>query len=98
MIQRSDILSIPFLKKSAYTGSFQGMRYRLEKWKPEEAENESLRVAVWNGPYNYDVTKEEEKEYREFSFSEEGILKAVDWLNAEWEGQRDRWRKAQNSW
>ena len=62
MIQRSDILSIPFLKKSAYTGSFQGMRYRLEKWKPEEAENESLRVAVWNGPYNYDVTKEEEKE------------------------------------
>ena len=86
MIKRSDILSIPFLKKSAFTGSYQGMRYRLEKWKTEETEN--LRAVIWNGPYCYDVTKEENKKYREFPFSEEGVCQAVDWMNQEWEQQK----------
>ena len=96
MIQRSDILSIPFLKKSAFTGSYLGMRYRLEKWKSKETE--SLRVAVWCGPYNYDVTEECKKEYGEFPFSEEGIQGAVEWLNRKWEKEKEKWQKAQNNW
>ena len=96
MIQRSDILSIPFLKKSAFTGGYQGMRYRMEKCKNEETE--SLRVVIWNGPYSFDITEESKKEYQEFPFSEEGICRAVDWLNAKWEEQKERWRKAQSSW
>lgn len=31
MIDLYGIVSIPFLKKSAFTGSFRKMRYRLEK-------------------------------------------------------------------
>lgn len=31
MIKPEDILSLEYLKKTEYTGSHQGMRYRLEK-------------------------------------------------------------------
>lgn len=86
MIQRSDILSIPFLKKSPFTGSFQGLRYRLAKIEKEEegASMALLQAAVWGEPYGFTATPEEEKEYREFAFSEEGICEIVDWLNEKW--------------
>lgn len=101
MIQRNDILSIPFLKKSKFTGSFRGMRYRLEKVEVEtepagegtEAKTEAfLRTTFWEGPYSYDATPEEKKEYREFPFSEQGILETVDWLNEMWQQQPERWQ------
>ncbi len=87
MIRRSDILSIPFLKKSPFTGSFQGMRYRLAKMeKEEEGQSKALlRAAVWKEPYSFTATPEEQKEYREFAFSEEGICETVDWLNERWQ-------------
>ena len=96
MIERRDILSIPYFKKAAFTGSFQGMRYRLEKVTEEETEN--LKATIWEGPYNFDVTADEKKESCTFPFSEDGIQKAVDWLNGKWESQQERWRKAVNNW
>lgn len=96
MIKRSDILSIPYFKKAVFTGSYQGMRYRLEKVTGEETEN--LRATIWEAPYNFDVTAEEKKEACEFSFSEEGICQAVEWLNGKWESAPERWRKAMTSW
>ena len=36
MINPKDIASLPFLKKSPYTGSFRGMRYRIQKEVVEE--------------------------------------------------------------
>ncbi len=96
MIQRSDILSIPYLKKAVFTGSYQGMRYRLEKVAGEDSE--CLRAAIWDAPYNFTVTPEEKKEYREFPFSEEGICMVVEWLNECWQREGERWRKAQISW
>lgn len=93
MIQRSDILSIPFLKKSPFTGSFQGIRYRLEKLEKEGAEGEKkicLQAAVWEEPYSFAATPEEQKEYREFAFSEEGICEIVDWLNERWQEKEGR--------
>ena len=71
MIQRHDILSIPFLKKSPFTGSLLGMRYRMERQTKEE-EPEALLVHVWEGPYCFDATPEEKRRSREFSFDEEG--------------------------
>lgn len=96
MIQRSDILSIPYLKKSAFTGSCQGMRYRLEKVVVEEAE--VLRAVIWEGPYCYDISKEEDRESNEFPFSEEGICQAAEWLNERWQQEKERWYKAQSRW
>ena len=39
MIQRDDILSMEYLKKTEFTGCHQGMRYRLEQTQaPEDPE------------------------------------------------------------
>lgn len=96
MIERKDILPMSFLQKSAFTGSYQGMRYRLEKVSGDGGER--LSVCIWPEPYNYAVTPEEQKERREFPFSEEGVVEATGWLNAEWQGQEGRWRKARENW
>ena len=39
MIERKDILTIPYLKKTAFTGSYEGLRFRfsaVEKELPPE--------------------------------------------------------------
>ena len=70
-IEKKDLLPLGFLKKSPYTGSFQGIRYRIEK--QEEGEEKSLLVYTWPEPYAFSHTPEEEKEKKSFSFSEKGL-------------------------
>lgn len=70
-IEKKDLLPLGFLKKSPYTGSFQGIRYRIEK--QEEGECKSLLVYTWPEPYAFSHTPEEEKEKKSFSFSEKGL-------------------------
>ena len=55
MIQRDDILSMEYLKKTEFTGCHQGMRYRLEQTQaPEDPEGgKKLMVTVWPEPFNY---------------------------------------------
>ncbi len=79
MISRDDILSMEFLKKSEYTGSHQGMRYRLEKLEVEE--ETKLKATVWPEPYNYFATPETDKTSHLFSFDEDGVGDAVAWMN-----------------
>ncbi|MDD3369601.1 MAG: GNAT family acetyltransferase [Lachnospiraceae bacterium] len=63
-----------------FTGSYRGMRYRLEKIKGE-AEGESLlKGTVWPDPYNFVKTPEDKKISQTFPFSEEGKDQAVDWF------------------
>ena len=54
MIQRDDILSMEYLKKTEFTGCHQGMRYRLEQTQdPEDPEGgKKLMVTVWPEPFN----------------------------------------------
>ena len=70
-INKKDLLPLSFLKKSPYTGSFQGIRYRIEK--QEEGEEKSLLVYTWPEPYAVSHTPEEEKEKKSFPFSEVGL-------------------------
>lgn len=79
MINRNDILSIEYLKKTEYTGSCKDMRYRMEKTEKEEGAR--LLVTVWPEPYNYINTPESDKHRKEFDFSEDGITDAVAWMN-----------------
>ena len=83
MIERKDVMPVNFLKKENFTGSFQGMRYRMEKAQREE--ETMLLVTAWPEPYGYDATPEEEKIRQEFSFTEEGICSGVEWLNGQFE-------------
>lgn len=88
MISLKGWISIPFLKKSDFKGSYCGMRYRLSKVSAEE-KNEIL-AEIWKGPKAYDQT-EEEKEMARFSFSTEGIDQAVAWMNEKYEEKKAVW-------
>ncbi len=103
MIERKDILSIPYLKKTTFTGSREGLRFRFAvvKQEPEKKEGEKkeiLEVTAWEGPYAFDTVLEEQKIKREMDFSEEGIQKGIDWLNGLWEEDPERWRAAKTKW
>lgn len=96
MIQRSDILSIGFLQKSEYTGSHQGMRYRLEKSKVDEEVR--LLVTIWPEPFNFLNTPEANKMTQTFSFDEGGVEEAVAWMNRKLEEHRTLWEQSADKW
>lgn len=78
MIENSDILSLNYYKSGQpFSGSFRGMRYRIEKLKDESL----LKVSVWPEPFSYEKTDEELKKAESFDFSEDGKAEAVAWLN-----------------
>lgn len=80
MIELKGMISIQLLKKEAFCGSDEKMRYRLYK---EETDGEvKLAVAYWFTPYCWQATPKEEKTIRYFEFNTEGIWQAVEWLNA----------------
>ncbi len=91
MIKRSDLLALNFYKSSPFTGSMNGLRYRVERITPKPAENADaseaqdlepyLLASAWHGPFAYDHTPAEEITTFTAPFSEEGLVKVVDWLN-----------------
>lgn len=96
MIRREDILSMEYLKKTEFTGSHQGMRYRLEGVAVESGK--ILKVTVWPEPYNYLKTSEERKQSAAFAFSEDGVEEAVLWMNERLEADREQWENAGSNW
>ncbi|MCR5255163.1 MAG: hypothetical protein K6D96_04455 [Acetatifactor sp.] len=107
MIVREDILSMPFLKKTQFTGCHKGMRYRLEKDEytvPAENEGEEdkkaerLKVTIWPEPFNYIKTPDEKKTVEYFSFAEEGIKDAIAWMNDMYSKDSSVYEKASENW
>ncbi|MBQ3105082.1 MAG: hypothetical protein IJC59_04370 [Lachnospiraceae bacterium] len=101
MIQGREI-SLEFIKKEAYTGSYQGMRYLLETVTPPAEEGEgreesgqkwekAIRAVIWPEPYNYGKTPEQRKQQRLFPLSSEGKDAAVEWLNEQYVQQKSLW-------
>lgn len=82
MIDREHFFNLNILKKEDYTGSMDGMRYRLVK--VEDDEGAKLHVTAWPEPFCFDKTPEEKKTVKDFAFSEEGKMDAADWLNRQW--------------
>lgn len=96
MIERKDILSIPYLKKTTFTGSHEGMRFRFALIKNEDEQH--LEVCAWEAPYAYDYTAEEKKQRKDVEFSEEGIEEGIRWLNELWEQKSEYWKKTKTNW
>ena len=82
MIERNDVLSIPYLKKTTFAGSYRGMRFLLKMEKGEE--KNALTATCWAEPYSFDATKAEDK--------------AVDWLNEMWQQKKEMFLEAKNNW
>ena len=49
MLARADFLSLNFVKKEDYTGSYQGMRYMLHQAEVEE--EKKLQIYLWPEPF-----------------------------------------------
>lgn len=80
MIRKEQILSLEYYRYGGtFTGSFSGMRYRVERIGEEE--EYKFFVHAWEEPYNYETTEKDKMKEIEFPFSEEGAQQVVDWLN-----------------
>lgn len=81
-ITNEDVFNLNFYRyKKPFTGSFNGMRYRIVKIGKSDEGEEKLQVFVWPEPFAFDVTPKENIEEVFFDFSEEGKQEAVKWLN-----------------
>ena len=92
MITSDDILSLNFYNYgNPFTGSYQGMRYRIIKQKEAKDEEgnilkeEGLLEVIWPEPFAYEKTQDALKTTQLFPFSEEGKAQVIEWLNASWE-------------
>lgn len=94
MIDLHGQISFAFLKKSRFTGSYQGMRYLLQKQEREvETAHDGepiktgavLEAVIWPEPYGFEATEADKKHGKDFVFSGEGLWEAVNWLNQEYE-------------
>ncbi|MDD2958315.1 MAG: hypothetical protein PHR92_07275 [Lachnospiraceae bacterium] len=74
-ISLKGMVSISFLKKERFSGTYQGMRYMLCM------SEDKVKATVYPGPYCWEATPDDQKESKFFEASQEGLLKVVDWLN-----------------
>ena len=98
MIEYTDVMPIPFLKKENFTGSYQGMRYRMQKMEvplneTSEEKITKLSVFIWPQPFCFDKTEDSLKTEKLFDFNPDGIREAVDWLNQIYIAEKKRWTK-----
>ena len=96
MIKREDVLSMEYLKKTEYTGCYQGMRYRLEGVMVDGEKR--LRCTVWPEPFNFFKTPDAEKESQIFLFEEDGVVDAIAWMNDRLFLEKDKWDNAAKRW
>ena len=81
-------LSTKFLKKESYSGSYNGMRYMIKK------SEEGIIAYAYSEPWAFEMTPEEERLIKEFSFSDEGVQEAIAWLTELHETHRKFWDEA----
>lgn len=83
MIERQELLAFEFYKLRPFKGSDKGVRYMLQKEEVsgEESTRTVLTAYIWPEPFCFEATPDEKKESRQFEFSEEGLCKAIEWLN-----------------
>ena len=80
MIEEKDIMPLAYFAKEPFSGSYKGMRYRIESIK-EEKKNIGLLVWRWPQPFSFECTPDEEKVSESFGFDEEGRAGILEWLN-----------------
>lgn len=81
-------LSVKFLKKEPYSGSYGGMRFSVC------ASGETITAYIYPEPWCLDQTPEEERRQKEFAFTPEGLDEAITWMNSVYETDKKFWEKA----
>ena len=83
MLTRDNILSLNFIKKEDFTGSYKGIRFLLKQDTIEE--EKKLCVYMWSEPLGFEATPNDTKIKKIFEFSNEGIDCAIEWMNDNYE-------------
>lgn len=73
-------ISLNYVKKEPYTGSFGDQRFKLEKYVPAEGEDVVLRLWLWPGPLCFEKTEEDKRSFNDYSMDQAGLDSAVDRL------------------
>ena len=88
VIEDRNFMPLAYYKKEPFTGSFKGMRYRIESMKNEEGKLTDLKVTAWPQPFSFECTDEEKMKSASFPFNEEGRAQIREWLDNEYEENR----------
>ena len=89
MFEHTYIAPLNAVKKEPGTGSYRGMRWRIIK-----DENGELQVTIYPEPKSFSNTLDSEKETKTFAFSCEGHALMVQWLEEQYNLQKERWENA----
>lgn len=90
MIKREDLLAFDFYKKRPFKGSDNGIRYMItkhvyeipaEEEGAEPTKNTVLKAYIWPEPFCFEATEDEKKTDKDFEFSEDGLVEAMNWIN-----------------
>ena len=73
-------ISLNYLKKEAYSGSSDGIRFMLKKGAAPEGEGDVLELWIWPEPLSFEKTDEDKRSKKLFSFNSEGLENAVDMI------------------
>lgn len=74
--------SLNYIKKERFTGSDTGMRFMFEMKKEDEKDKGVILACVWSEPFSYEKTEEDNKEYKEFPFTDDGLHEAISWVES----------------
>ncbi len=92
MIERNTLYHLAFYQKSYFSGSFRGMRYRIEK-QTEAGSDPLFLVTIFPGPLCFDATPAEKKKAKTFPFTEEGLSEICAYLNESYAGSPALWEE-----
>ena len=73
------MLSLSFLEKLPYKGSYKGKRFLFEKNVGANGDK-MLKLYIWDDLYNFENTKKEEMLIKDFAFDKGGIESGIDFL------------------
>ena len=80
MLTRDDFLSLNFVKKEDYPGSYKGLRYTLHKEEMEDGKA-MIKISIWPEPFNFTVTDSSLIISELFDFNEDGLASGIAWMN-----------------
>lgn len=70
------MLSLSFLNKATYKGSYKGKRFLFKK------DEDKLKVYVWKDLFCFEKTDEKDITIKEFEYSKDGIEKGIDYIES----------------
>ena len=59
------------------------------------AKDDMLNAYIYSEPWCFEATPDDQKEQKDFPFTQDGLNAAVDWLNAIYEERRVQFNKAE---